>query len=202
MAGVFINYRSSDADYGAIAIDMKLVEHFGKDLVFRDSRAIPAGTDFPPFLWRWLDECQVLVAVIGPHWLARDEHGRRRIDDPGDYVRLEISRALVRGIPVVPVLLDDTKLPLASDLPTEISGLVRRQYRHVRRRSIENDLAGIVSEIDPWVTRQDPPPSTPVPPREPTIVTAPIIGRSSGPATYGPNSPMTFGNGVTPWTES
>jgi hypothetical protein len=50
--------------------------------------------------------------VIGPRWLElSDEQGNRRIDDSSDIVRIEISTALQRGIPVIPILLNGTKIP-------------------------------------------------------------------------------------------
>nr|MDT0657924.1 toll/interleukin-1 receptor domain-containing protein [Micromonospora sp. DSM 115978] len=186
MAGIFVSYRSSDEEYGAIAIDMKLVEHFGADLVFRDNRSIPAGTDFPPFLWSWLETCQVLIAVIGPRWLEPDTHGRRRIDDPADYVRREIAYGLRRGIPVIPVLLDQTALPVAKDLPPDVRRLVDRQYRRVQRRSVGPDLAALLTEIETWVQpRQAEAPDGPAPGGD---VINPRIGSIQAPTAFGRGS--------------
>jgi len=153
MTGVFVNYRSSDEPYGAILIDRMLVDRFGPESVFRDTRTLLAGTYFPDRLWRAARECQVLVVVIGPRWLERDSRGRRRIDEPDDYVRLEIAHALRRGIPVIPLLLDDTPAPKAADLPPDIAGVAQRQYRTVRRRSAEHDIERILTEIECWVPR-------------------------------------------------
>lgn len=195
MAGVFVNYRSSDEVYGAILIDRMLAAHFGDDMVFRDSRSIPAGSDFPPFLWRTLRESQVMVCVIGPHWLEADEYGRRRIDDPDDYVRQEIADALGRDIPVIPVLLDDTSLPAASSLPEEIASLSRRQYRHVRRRNVEHDMERILTEIERWVPRRDPSALGAGAAQPGGTVIAPQIGSIHGPVAMGPNASAVEYNG-------
>jgi TIR domain len=156
MTRVFVNYRSSDEPYGAILIDRMLVDRFGPEHVFRDTRTMLVGTHYPDLLWRAVRECQVLVAVIGPRWLERDSRGRRRIDEPDDYVRLEIAHVLRRGITVVPLLLDDTPAPRTADLPPDIAGLAQRQYRTVRRRSAEHDIDRILTEIESWVPRKAP----------------------------------------------
>jgi len=200
MAGAFINYRSSDEAYGALLIDRMLVARFGEDLVFRDSRSIPVGTDFPPLLWSALNECHVLIVVIGPNWLERDAAGQRRIDDAQDYVRREIAETMRRGIPILPVLIDDTRLPTVADLPDDIAGLARRQYRHVRVRSAEHDIARIVADIEAWMPRQAPAPEPATPPAAPTG--GPWIGSIDGPVTFGNNSPaIAFGDGATRRTE-
>jgi hypothetical protein len=60
----------------------------------------------------------VLLALIGLKWLdARDENGtHRRLDDPDDFVRIEIVTALQRNIPVIPILLDGAKIPNLAEI--------------------------------------------------------------------------------------
>src|SRR5215475_13182249 len=88
VGGVFINYRGADSDTAAVLIDRELVARLGSDRVFLDSRSIPAGADFAEELLGWLRACSVLVVVIGPRWLSlTDATGRRRLDDPGDWIR-------------------------------------------------------------------------------------------------------------------
>src|SRR5262245_58499308 len=58
------------------------------------------------------------LAVIGPNWLdAKDSDGRRRLDNPDDFVTIEISAALLRNIRVIPVLVDGARPPKADQLP-------------------------------------------------------------------------------------
>src|SRR5262249_61141930 len=103
--GVFINYRGADSDAAAAVIDRELAARLGSDRVFLDCRSIPAGADFAVELLGRLRACSVLVVVIGPRWLTlTDGAGRRRIDDPEDWIRREIAEALsarVRGGPVL-----------------------------------------------------------------------------------------------------
>src|SRR5262249_46849413 len=129
VSGVFVNYRGADSDTAAALIDRELVARLGSERVFLDCRSIPAGADFTEELLGWLRACSVLVVVIGPRWLTlTDKAGRRRIDDPGDWIRREIAEALSAGLRVVPVLTGGAVLPAAEDLPADIAGLSRRQY--------------------------------------------------------------------------
>jgi hypothetical protein len=148
MGGVFINYRGEDSDTTAMLVDRELAARFGSDRVFLDCRSILAGTDFVEDLLGRLRACSVLLVVIGPRWLTlTDSDGRRRIDDPADWVRREIVEALTRGLRVIPVLTGNVKLPAAADLPEDIAGLSRRQYVSLRRRYTTPDLTFLVQRI-------------------------------------------------------
>src|SRR3954452_22224139 len=100
MTSVFISYRRDDASgatgrlYDALLHDVRLPP----DAVFMDVDGIKPGIDFLTAIERVLDRADVVLAVIGPEWLtARDGRGGRRLDDPADYVRLEVARALERA---------------------------------------------------------------------------------------------------------
>ena len=148
MGGIFINYRGEDSQTAAALIDRELATRFGSDHVFLDSRSIPAGTDFVEELLGRLRACGVLLVVIGPRWLTlTDAAGRRRIDDPQDWIRREIVEAVTHGLRVIPVLLDDVELPAEDELPDDITGLGRRQYVLLRRRHTKADLADLAERI-------------------------------------------------------
>src|SRR5215475_8003747 len=153
--GVFINYRGADShSYGAL-LYAELCRCFGAELVFLDSESIPAGADFPEQLVARVRGCGVLLAVIGPRWLdTADAEGRRRIDDPRDWVRRELVEAFAAGVRVVPVLTDGADLPGEAELPVEIAGLGRCQFRRLRHREatadverLRADLAGVDSVL-------------------------------------------------------
>ena len=108
MAGVFISYRREDSPGHAGRLFDGLRARFGPDVVFMDVHAIGAGADFVAAIERAVGSCGALVAIIGPGWRATaGGDGQGRLDDPHDLVRLEIGGALTRGIPVVPVLVDE-----------------------------------------------------------------------------------------------
>jgi TIR domain len=117
---VFISYRRKDsAGYAGRLMDY-LKTKLGRDLLFMDVETIPLGSNFEKVLHEEISKCRVLLAVIGPTWCdARNENGKRRLDDPNDFVRMEISAALQRDIPVIPILLDGATMPKADQLPNE-----------------------------------------------------------------------------------
>ena len=91
--GIFVSYRRQDSDHLAGRLYDRLVDRFGEGQVFMDVDTIEPGLDFAEEITRAVAACQVFVAVIGPAWLtATDGRGRRRLDDPDDFVRLEIKR--------------------------------------------------------------------------------------------------------------
>lgn len=146
MAGVFINYRS-DAAAWALVLDRALSERFGADRVFRASRSIRPSEDFIDRILRSVRSSSVLLAVIGPAWLAVGKNGRRRIDDDSDWVRREIAEALAAGIPIVPILTDDAPQLDPADLPSDIMALARCQYLRLHHRNATYDLSRIVDEL-------------------------------------------------------
>lgn len=126
MSSVFISYRRADAQGWAGRLGADLAAAFGDVARFLDLASIPPGADFLLEIERSLaDACAVLV-LIGPRWLdLRDEQGRRRLDDPDDFVAAEIAKALSLGVPVIPVLLGGAAMPAAADLPEPLQTLCR-----------------------------------------------------------------------------
>lgn len=156
MTEVFLSYRGDDA-YAVAGIRSSLAARFGSDRLFRDADSMIPGTAYPQAIRAALARCDILVAVIGPRWLsATDGGGRRLVDRPHDWVRLEIAEALRRGIPLVPVLLDGAALPEAAELPPDVLGLTRRQATWVRQRNLDEDtdrLADALSALVPGLER-------------------------------------------------
>jgi hypothetical protein len=108
---------------------------------------MPVGK-FKEYLHDQLNECRVLLAIIGRNWLnARDQHGHRRLDDAEDWVRAEIGSALDRGIKVVPVIIDDGDLPKPSDLPSNLKSLPEFQAFRVRNNQFERDSAALADRL-------------------------------------------------------
>jgi hypothetical protein len=121
MVKSFISYRRADAAQVTGRIYDKLVGIYGHDNVFKDVDSIPLGTDFRHVIEDSLGKCNVLLAVIGPAWLtATDENGLRRIDNPLDYVRIEIEFALKQNTLAIPLLVGDATMPKAEHLPESL----------------------------------------------------------------------------------
>ncbi len=150
MAKIFISYRRSDSQHAVDRLYEGLSKRMPKRDIFIDVDNIPKGVDFVDHLSSKVAECETLLAIIGPQWLtATDETGERRLDDPGDFVRIELAAALKRGIPVVPVLLDGTPMPTARDLPADLQGLERRNAAHLRRDTFRADVEQLVNDLRP-----------------------------------------------------
>src|SRR6476620_9598523 len=112
MRTVFVSYRRGDSEGQARALNSELVGLIGKDSVFMDVDSIALGQDFRRILHDRLASCELMLVLIGPSWLdAKDTSGGRRLDSPTDLVRQEIAAALKRNIPVIPGLLQDTRMP-------------------------------------------------------------------------------------------
>src|SRR5262249_40469403 len=160
---VFISYRRDDSAGHAGRVHDRLEREFGRDLLFMDVDAVPLGVNLVKTLSEEVAKCDVLLAVIGPNWLnARDEDNNRRLDNPHDFVRIEIGAALQRNIPVIPILLDGTKVPKANQLPKELEELSLRNGLDIRHASFHNDvdrlirgLKGQVAEADAEKRRRD-----------------------------------------------
>ena len=121
----------------------------GENRVFRDIDTIEPGQDFVAVLDEALNSVSVLLVVIGPKWVAiTDAHGRRRLDDPGDFVRMEVGRALSRGVRVIPVLVEDARMPRAAELPEELRALTRRQYHELSDSRWEYDVGKLIETIE------------------------------------------------------
>ena len=131
MPTIAISYRRSDSAAIVGRIFDKLVATFGRESIFIDIDNIPLGTDFREYVASALDGCNVLLAVIGRDWAGQQADGSRRIDSDSDLVRIEIETALRRGITLVPVLIDRTPMPSASELPETIRDLVYRNALEV-----------------------------------------------------------------------
>ena len=106
-------YRREDSGGYAGRIQDQLAQALGSDGLFMDVDAIPLGANFVRVLHDEVAKCEMLLAVIGRNWLdARDERGNRRLENPNDFVRVEIAAALQRNIPVVPILVDGARIPV------------------------------------------------------------------------------------------
>jgi hypothetical protein len=144
-AKVFLCYRRDDSAGYAGRVQDRLEREFGRDLLFMDVDAIPLGVNFSKVLREEVAKCGVLLAVIGPNWLdARGEEGTRRLDDPNDFVRIEIAAALQRDIPVIPILLDGARVPKADQLPKDLEELALRNALNVRHDSFHSDMDKLI----------------------------------------------------------
>ena len=145
---VFICYRREDAGYPAGWLFDQLAARLGADRVFKDVDSIEPGDDFEEVITGAVQSCAVLLAVIGSRWLAAAGPDGCRMDDPGDFVRLEIEAALTRGVRLIPVLVDGARMPRPDQLPAGLAPLARRQAIELSHARFSADLAGLLNVID------------------------------------------------------
>jgi hypothetical protein len=148
MAGAFISYRRNDSDVAAGRLADDLMAIFGHDAIFRDIDTLQAGEDYTIALDHALDSCVALIAMIGPRWSnITDDVGRRRLENPADWVRIEIRRALERGIRVIPVLLS-AAMPQEADVPADLKPLLQRQALDLSDRHWKQDVELLAQALE------------------------------------------------------
>ncbi len=125
-SNIFINYRREDSSGHSGRLFDALSGHFAGRL-FMDVDTLEPGVDFVEAIEQAVGSCEVLIVVIGREWLTvKDAAGQRRLDDPADFVRLEVETALERKIRVIPVLVQGAPMPRAEELPPSLARLARR----------------------------------------------------------------------------
>jgi WD40 repeat protein len=157
-SGVFISYRRQESSGIAGRLYDRFAARFGDDQVFMDVDTIAPGVDFRQVIAQAVNNCAVLLAVVGPGWLTvTDENGQRRLDDPDDIVRLEIQTALERDILVIPILVEGAVIPRPQQLPEGLVGLARRNAHSLRHESFRSDADHLLTAVEPILSAQVPP---------------------------------------------
>jgi tetratricopeptide (TPR) repeat protein len=146
---IFISYRREDASHPAGRLYDHLLARFPKSRIFMDIDNLDPGEDFVEAIETSVGSCDALIAVIGRRWLdSSNEEGNRRLENPDDFVRLEIATALKRGIRVIPVLVDGAVMPRLTLLPTELQPLVRRQAIEVSHTRFGADSERLIEALN------------------------------------------------------
>jgi len=157
---IFVSYRRDETSGHAGRLIDRLNEHFGAKRVFFDLQTLEPGMDWVDALERALEECEVLIAVIGKNWLtATDKKGRCRLDNPDDPLRREVATALQRKVRVVPVLVQGAEMPDAAELPDDLASLTRRQAIELTDSRWDYDAGRLVQVLEKVVQAPPPPPS-------------------------------------------
>jgi hypothetical protein len=143
---IFISYRRDDSAPWAGRLFERLARDIDKRHIFMDVDSIAIGQDFTRILDEQVAVADVLLCIIGRNWIdARNVQGQRRLDDPLDFVRIEIASALRRGIRVIPILVDGAAMPEASRLPADIQALSKRNAFRLSHEKFAADGQTLVS---------------------------------------------------------
>ena len=149
-AKVFISYRREDSAGHTGRLFDRITNYFGDRIeIFMDVDSIAPGEDFISVIDEAVGECEILVVVIGRDWLTiTDENGKRRLDNPEDFVRVEIAAALNRDIRVIPVLVQGATMPRREQLPEALTKLTRRNAIEVSDARWKYDVDRLIKTIE------------------------------------------------------
>jgi hypothetical protein len=175
---VFLSYRRADSAESAGRIYDRLVERFSEARVFKDVDSIQPGVPFADYIVESIGQSAVELVIIGPRWLSVSSGwNRRRLDDPADFVRLEIEAALRAGVPVIPVLVMGAALPPAQRLPDTLKRLVERNAIQVRPDpDFRRDMDRVIAAVEYWMAR----------PRLAPVISAPVASAPQASALAAP----------------
>jgi hypothetical protein len=149
MPSIFLSYRRIDTSGHTGRLSDALEAKFGDDAVFHDIQSIEAGRRYDEVIDSALAQCRVFVPLIGDDWLRlTGPDGRRRLDDPEDLVRREVTAALRRGIPVIPVLLEGATMPAPASLPAELQPMTRHQAVEISDMRWDFDVERLITAIE------------------------------------------------------
>jgi hypothetical protein len=148
MSTVFISYRRQTAAGEARALFNDLTARLGENAVFMDVDSISLGRDFRGELQKILAACDLMLVLIDKDWAAaKDEKGRVRLENTGDFVRMEIEAALKRDIVVTPILVKGAQMPAAEELPAEIRDLAYRNGFELSHNRWESDVREMIRRL-------------------------------------------------------
>ena len=148
MPRIFVSYRREDSQWFSVLLHRELSAAFGANNVFLDTSNIPPGSIFPAQIHNDIARCDCLVAVIGPKWMTvTDKHGRRRIDQPDDYVRGEIATAITFHKKILPLLVDGAPDLVREALPEDLRQLADVNRMRIQPENLEDGIAALTNQL-------------------------------------------------------
>ena len=149
---IFISYRRGDSEGIATLLFDHLQSHYGDMRVYMDVTDFYAGGDYKDVVGTTINLSKLMLLIIGPDWeLAKDEMGRNRLDDPHDFVRVEVQEALKRGILIVPVLVNREKMPNQNDIPYELRDLMKNDPIVIHSRRFDESYNSLLATLDGYL---------------------------------------------------
>jgi hypothetical protein len=143
-----VSYRRGDSGHAGRLYDA-LTSRFGPDSIFMDIDTIDPGVDFAEVIDRAVTSCDVVIALIGRGWVAaNDPKGRRRLEEPDDFVRLELESALTQDIVVIPTCVQGAQIPSPQELPPSLAPLARRQGIELRDVGWHDDVGRLIRRLE------------------------------------------------------
>jgi CHASE2 domain-containing sensor protein len=147
MPHIFISYRREDSPANARLLHERLRARFGANRVFMDVDDIGPGEEWRRRLDAEIERATHVIVLIGPRWLGAADATGRRIDNPQDNVRWEVSESLRRGKRVIPVLVDQAALPPAGDLPEPLRALAEKNFFVLSHLKFDKDAEALIEAV-------------------------------------------------------
>lgn len=148
MPKVFISYRREDSSGHVGRLQERLRSELGRKKIFVDVDSIRPGSDFAQTIEKSVNTADVVLIVIGKEWtFAKNEDGTRRLDNPDDYVRKEVVKALMSRAKVLPVLVNGTKMPSPDDLPEPLKPLATMSAIELRDTRWDADVKHLIQNL-------------------------------------------------------
>ena len=149
MSKISISYRWQDSSPMARLICDRLSTRYGSDSVFMDVEKIQPGEDFRKHIAEALQECDVLIVIVGKKWLGQRKSGHTTINDESDWVRIEVETALERNIKIIPVLINRANMPRADQLPESLREFVYRSALRIDAGAdFDDHMDRLIESID------------------------------------------------------
>lgn len=146
---IFLSYRRDDTTWFARALFSQLERSFPAEALFMDVKGIEPGQDFVRAIEKQVMDCDAMLVLIGPNWLkVSDGAGRRRLDEPTDFVSIEVGSALRFGKRVIPVLEPRTEMPSVEALPESLKDLARRNAVGLTHERFETDVQELIKALE------------------------------------------------------
>jgi hypothetical protein len=147
---IFISYRRDDSSGHVGRLYDALSAHFGRNRLFFDIDHIAPGQDFIQVLDESLNRSSVMIVMMGKRWAGTGKIGARRIDDAGDFVRLEVASGLRRGaeLRLIPALIQGAKMPGPNSLPEELKDLSRRNAIEMSDLRWHEDVVRLIASLE------------------------------------------------------
>jgi len=178
---IFISYRRQDTAAYAGRIYDRLAAKYGAPNVFMDIDRIEPGQDFVDAINHSVAEAGVLLVLIGREWLKMtDKSGVPRLDNPEDFVRLEILAGLEQKTVIIPVLLADAEMPSAQALPAPLQPFARRNAIEISDSRFHSDVDRLIEAIEKIFNPQRAA-VPPIRPEQRNQSSTPFVGASSRP---------------------
>ncbi len=145
---VFLSYRRADSQATAGRMAQFLDAIPAVDEVFLDVDGISPGENFESRIQNTLAQVSHVFVLIGPQWAGpAGAGGKTRLFDDDDMVRREVRLALASRARLVPMLLDDARMPRPAELPPDLQALSSINAFSLRTAHFDEDMDDLLDVL-------------------------------------------------------